>query len=267
MEGSLDNCNRSFGVYARYYDFIYSDKDYRSEGMFVASCLQTQNPQTKSVIDLGCGTGRHAVIFSELGFSVLGIDNSASMLGQARHTLASAIPEIQSLLCFREGDIRDFRSVDKFDAAVALFHVMSYQITDSDLRATISSAREHLVPGGIFLFDFWHDRAVLKDLPAVRVKRRESQDIKLVRISEPTLHRENGTVEIKYDAFAVNKHTGTIEEIEEVHTMRYFSIANLKNVLADCGFSCIKFADWMTDLPPSEDTFSVYCIAKAIGQV
>jgi hypothetical protein len=37
---------------------------------------------------------------------------------------------------------------------VALFHVTSCQTSDDDLRAAMATARAHLRPGGVFLFDF-----------------------------------------------------------------------------------------------------------------
>lgn len=38
----------------------------------------------KSVLDVGCGTGLHALVFSDLGMSVTGVDVSLSMLRRAR---------------------------------------------------------------------------------------------------------------------------------------------------------------------------------------
>ncbi|HEX2522509.1 MAG TPA: methyltransferase domain-containing protein, partial [Terriglobia bacterium] len=37
-----------------------------------------------SVLDVGCGTGRHAIRFAQQGAQVTGVDFSAGMLGKAR---------------------------------------------------------------------------------------------------------------------------------------------------------------------------------------
>ncbi|MBI1923237.1 class I SAM-dependent methyltransferase [Candidatus Poribacteria bacterium] len=42
----------------------------------------------KTVLDLGCGTGRHAVYFAQNGFSVSGLDNSPEGIEMARQWLA-----------------------------------------------------------------------------------------------------------------------------------------------------------------------------------
>jgi SAM-dependent methyltransferase len=49
---------------------------------FVAEQLDLQ--PGSSILDVGCGTGRHAVEFARRGFRVTGVDISAGMLAQAR---------------------------------------------------------------------------------------------------------------------------------------------------------------------------------------
>ena len=38
----------------------------------------------KSVIDIACGTGLHAIILAQLGLKVVGVDNSCNMLEKAK---------------------------------------------------------------------------------------------------------------------------------------------------------------------------------------
>ena len=54
---------------------------------------------------------------------------------------------------FERGDIRFIRLADKFDAATALFHVISYQTTNEDLLAAFHTARAHLGEKGLFIFE------------------------------------------------------------------------------------------------------------------
>jgi len=56
-----------FENYARYYDLLYHDKDYNAEAKFVHQLLQIHAPETRSILELGCGTGSHAVLLAELG--------------------------------------------------------------------------------------------------------------------------------------------------------------------------------------------------------
>ena len=68
------------------------------------------------IIDIGCGTGRHAIELSRRGYSVTGIDLSESQLGRAREKAAKAGLAID----FRRHDARDLPFRGEFDAAIML---------------------------------------------------------------------------------------------------------------------------------------------------
>lgn len=63
-----------FGDYARYYDVLYQDKDYAGEADFVLSCLVRRQGEPRTLLDLGCGTGRHGLEMARRGVSVTGVD-------------------------------------------------------------------------------------------------------------------------------------------------------------------------------------------------
>jgi predicted TPR repeat methyltransferase len=50
------------GHYAELYDLFYADKPYAVEASFIHDCIQEFGlRQTRAVIELACGTGRHAL--------------------------------------------------------------------------------------------------------------------------------------------------------------------------------------------------------------
>jgi hypothetical protein len=55
-------------------------------------------------------------------------------------------------------------------SAFTIFHVFSYQTTNGDLVAALTTAKEHLNPDGILIFDCWYGPAVLSNKPTIRVK-------------------------------------------------------------------------------------------------
>ncbi|NEP55244.1 MAG: class I SAM-dependent methyltransferase, partial [Moorea sp. SIO3C2] len=139
-----------FGNYARYYDLLYRDKDYVGEAQFIHRLIQTHAPQAQNILELGCGTGNHAVLLAKEGYQLDGVDMSQEMLVTANDRLSQLPSEIASRLQFTHGDIREVRLNQSFDVVLSLFHVISYQTTNEDLLAAFNTVKEHLKPGGIF---------------------------------------------------------------------------------------------------------------------
>src|SRR5262245_40026826 len=158
----------AFGKYSEYYDLIYQHKDYAAEARFVAEVLARHGVGGGHLLDLGCGTGRHAVAMAELGFCVDGVDLSEKMLAAAHSRRANIDPAIAMRLSFKAGAARHYDARRQYDAVLTLFHVLCYQITDQDVLAVLATARQHLAPGAPFLFDIWHGSAVVSDPPRLR---------------------------------------------------------------------------------------------------
>ena len=77
---------------------------------------QFKLPQGASILDMGCGTGRHSVSLAEHGFTVTGVDLSEHMLEKARARAAAANAHVSLIQC----DATTFRSEPVFDAAIGL---------------------------------------------------------------------------------------------------------------------------------------------------
>ena len=96
--------------------------------------------------------------------------------------------------------------------------------------------QNHLKKGGIFIFDFWYGPAVLTDLPSTRVKRLKSEEIKVTRIAEPKLHPQLNVVDVNYDIYIQDLISEKITQQKELHRMRYFFDAELKEFILKVGF-------------------------------
>ena len=57
---------------------------YTAEVEYVAKVLASALPEAKSLLDFGCGTGRHGRLLASRGFNVLGVEKSESMLIKAK---------------------------------------------------------------------------------------------------------------------------------------------------------------------------------------
>jgi len=252
----------NFQKYAEYYDLLYKDKDYQQESNFVVQLLREHAPQAQNLLELGCGTGRHAEHLIQAGYQVCGIERSPEMLSIARQRQQQLSPDAQAAFSIREGDLRTLRLGKKFDAVLALFHVISYQTLNEDLQEAFTTAQEHLKPGGIFLFDVWYGPAVLTNLPTVRVKRIENETIQVTRIAEPVMYPNQNCVDVNYHVFIKDKQSEKVDELRETHTMRYLFKPEIDCLIKQAKMSLNNYAEWITNCQASSDTWGVYIVAK-----
>lgn len=241
-----------FDAYAAYYDLLYKDKDYISEAAFVHDLLMKNGMYKGDILDLGCGTGKHAEQFAQMGYRVHGVDMSHTMIEAGQQRTCGGFGE---QLSFEQGDLRTYRTERKFDAVISLFHVASYQILNKDIAAMFATAFKHLKPGGIFIFDFWYGPAVLTDRPETRVKKLASENVEVVRIAEPVMHPNDNVVDVNYTVHVTERASGKVITFDENHRMRYFFSPELKHWLEISGFRVKAIMEWMTEKPLSFDTW------------
>lgn len=236
-----------FANYSKYYNLLYLDKDYDAESQYIESLMKRFNPNTKTILELGCGTGKHAKLLEEKGYELFGIDLSETMLEQAKQL---------GINC-ELADVRTFRANKKFDTVLSLFHVASYQTTDEDILNYFDTASSHLNTNGVFIFDLWYKPAVLSQLPEKRIKELENNEIKIKRYCKPNHLEDKYIVEVNYDIEILDKESGNIQKISEKHTMRYFSIDEIQKYAKKKNIEIIHNEEWLTGNKPSEITWGV----------
>lgn len=252
-----------FSAYADYYDLLYEDKDYQAEALYVAHRVQKHDSGAQSLLELGCGTCRHAVHLASQGLHVIGLDRSTGMLEKAAKRLANESDAVRSRLELQLGDVRTARLNTSVEAVISLFHVFSYQLTAEDLQAALATAYAHLSPGGLLLFDYWYGPAVLSQGVDVRVKRVERNGYRLTRIAEPVLDAGANAVTVNYDVW-YEEPQGTTLHISESHQMRYWFEPELEYFLRNAGFQHCETVGWMSDDRPSRSTFAAMTVARKI---
>ena len=253
-----------FADYARYYNLLYRDKDYAGETAFVLDVLRTHGCVPETVLDLGCGTGRHAMEMAKQGVHVTGVDMSETMLSLGRTMLGEiASADYPSLMPeLLQGDARTVRLNKKFDAVFSLFHVMSYQNTEEDVLAVMETARAHLKPGGLFLFDFWYGPGVLTAPPTERVKLMEDSAAKVARRATPVHRVNDNVVEVHYDVLFTDKKTGRESALNECHPMRYWFLPELRYLSKQAGLRALDAGGWLTEQVPILDDWNAWMLVN-----
>jgi SAM-dependent methyltransferase len=250
--------------YADWYDALYSDKDYAAECDLIERLFHTHGDGAIGrVLDLGCGTGNHAFLVARRGYEVVGVERSESMLARARAKLASTRERAD--LEFHQGDIRSIDLRQRFDAAVMMFAVLGYQLENEDVLRALGTARRHLRPGGLFIFDVWYGPAVLHERPSQRLKVIPTADAKILRFASGEIDVQRHLCAVHYRIWRIAPNHVVVAETEETHLMRYFFPMELRLFLDCCGFRLTRlgaFPDF--DRDPDETTWNCLGVAQAV---
>lgn len=242
--------------YAKYYDLLYKEKDYKSEAEFIISLIKKHAPHAKTILNLGCGTGKHDSYLAKAGYQVTGLDFSEEMIKIAKSNKTENCE-------FIVGDARSFKFDKKFDVIISLFHVFSYQTSNADAVGFLQTIRNLLTDNGISIFDYWYGPAVLFIRPESRVKTFESNEMKVTRHANTDMNFVNNVATVNYKIEIENKLAGNKTNLSEAHPMRYFFTPELDLLFEKSKLQLIDHKAWLkTDVLPSEDSWAAYSVVK-----
>jgi ubiquinone/menaquinone biosynthesis C-methylase UbiE len=131
---------------AAFYDLLYRFLDYAEAVRKIEAILERRAPEAQTLLDVGCGTGRHLELLRER-YLVEGLDINPVMLEIARERC----PGVE----LHEADMVDFTIDHRFDVVISLFSAIAYVETEERMRAATLSMRRHLNPGGVLLVEPW----------------------------------------------------------------------------------------------------------------
>ena len=135
----------------RYYDIGYRWNT-TAECDFIEACRAAFGPQLgRRALDVGCGAGRHLTVLATRGYRVTGVDASPEMVAyvQARARRAGLD------LAAQVDDLRRLTVPGPFDLAYCFMDTFRFLLTNDEILAHLRAVAARLVPGGLYLVDFW----------------------------------------------------------------------------------------------------------------
>jgi SAM-dependent methyltransferase len=234
-EGSL------YKNYAKYYDKIYSTKDYESEMKFVKWAIHKHKTNNgNNLLDVACGTGNNTKYQVDM-FNVTGLDISPDMLKIAKKKVPNAR--------FIKGDMKTMALQDRFDVIICMFASIAYNLTYEELQSTLKLFYEHLNKGGIVFFDLHiHEDYFLGDRTWVNTY--VDKDLKLARISQSPQKKDI----LDLDMVLLIKDKGKLDFDIDQHQIALFDVNKIKNIMQKEGFKVTVYAGfekklWRKNVP------------------
>jgi len=199
-----------FSQSVRYYDAIYSFKDYAAEAAHLHTLLQAAGcPDGATLLDVACGTGMHDQHLKAC-YRVEGLDIKPEFVAIARQRN----PE----LAYHTGDMLDFALPGRYGAIVCLFSSVGYLHTVEQLVTAVGNMARHLGPGGVLVVEPWLAPEVYRSgtLGAHFV---DEPDLKIARFSVNRLEGRCSVIDMHYMV-------ATLEEVQtfvERHELMLFT--------------------------------------------
>jgi SAM-dependent methyltransferase len=137
-----------------------TDQQVRREVEFIEESLGVQ--EGAIILDLACGTGRHAVELAVRGYNVVGYDLSVAMLARA----ADEAHDRNQKLNFLQGDMRDMGFEEMFDAVYCWSTSFGY-FDDEKNQLVAQRIHRALRKGGMLLLDVANRDFVAKVQPSL----------------------------------------------------------------------------------------------------
>ncbi|MFI5730512.1 class I SAM-dependent methyltransferase [Kribbella sp. NPDC051587] len=177
-----------------------------------------------SVLDLGCGTGRHlAALRDEFGAEAVGVDLQGQMVGYGRRRHGVDL---------RYGDLTAVRLGRRFELVTCLGNSLSYLRSDEDLQAAAETLRVHVADQGIVVLSTLTTPRVESVRQTVRVEAATVaatvevmsawDSVRRLQVTHRTWWHDDGTTDV------------------DVLRRRVISVGELATVLREAGFADVR---------------------------
>jgi ubiquinone/menaquinone biosynthesis C-methylase UbiE len=193
---------------ARYYDLIYSWKDYQKEAAAIRGLIaKYKRSKGNDLLEVACGTGRH-IRYLKDEFRVLGTDISAGMLAVARRNIKG--------VRFQQADMVTLNLGKEFDVITCLFSSIGYVKTAADLKRTLQNFARHLKKGGVVIIEPWLTKEIFKiGLPHMTTY--GDDHIKIARLD---VSKARGNVSILDMHYLVAEKNKAVKHFVDRHELR-----------------------------------------------
>lgn len=148
------------------YLLVYKHRSQEEAEQQVAAILPLlQLTSEDRILDLCCGTGRHAAALAKKGFDVTGLDLSDVLLSHARRQ------QDRWPVTYVQGDMRELPFPNQsFDVVLNLFTSFGYFVEDHENERVLREIARVLAPKGRFFIDFLNREHVRQHLNPLSVR-------------------------------------------------------------------------------------------------
>ena len=253
-EGIYMECYTEF---AYLYDTFMEDVPYDKWADLLSCLIKAYGENTRTVLDLGCGTGTLTLMLSDMGYDVMGVDNSQDMLSVADSKAFESGKEI----LFINQDMRTLDLVEKQDCIFSICDCINYLLLDEDVLDTFGCVKNCLDNNGLFIFDFntvYKYETVIGDTTIAENR----EDCSFIWENFYSVDDHINEYDVTFFKRVSDEGNGLFERFEETHIQRGYTLEEMKMFVLKSGLRFITAIDEETRKEPTEESERIYIVCR-----
>ena len=225
------------------------------------------------VCELGAGTGNFTMKLAEVGFDMIGIDNSNEMLNVAMnkkdtHEALENNPfDKVSDIMYLCQDMREFELYGTVAAVISVCDSINYLLEDEDVVTTFKLVNNYLDPKGLFIFDFNTDykyREVIGDSTIAESGDEASFIWSNYYDEESNINEYEVTFFVPVDS--KENETTLYRKFDEYHYQRGYTLEQMKEFLKEAGLIFIDAFDSESFGEVTDSSERIFVVAREQGK-
>ena len=244
--------------FAKVYDLFMDNVPYDKWVEQIKDILYKENIKDGLICDLGCGTGAITERLANLGYDMIGIDNSYDMLDVAMEKKYASGNDIL-YLC---QDMREFELYGTVRAIISRCDSLNYIRELSELKEVFAWVNNYLDPNGIFIFDMnteYKYQNILGDNTFAEVREQASF------IWENTYDIDKRINEYDLNLF-IKLEGDNYKKFEERHVQKAYTFDEILSAIDSSNMVLEKYLDADTYGDVSEKTERILFVARERGK-
>lgn len=244
--------------FAKVYDLFMDNVPYDKWVEQIKDILYKENIKGGLICDLGCGTGAITERLANLGYDMIGIDNSYDMLDVAMEKKYASGNDIL-YLC---QDMREFELYGTVRAIISRCDSLNYIRELSELKEVFAWVNNYLDPNGLFIFDMnteYKYQNILGDNTFAEVREQASF------IWENTYDIDKRINEYDLNLF-IKLEGDNYKKFEERHVQKAYTFDEILSAIDSSNMVLEKYLDADTYGDVSEKTERILFVAREKGK-
>ena len=203
---------------SKYYHILYQNRDNNEASLLIDNILKKFTPHKDAYfLDLGCGTGRHAIHLNQEGFKVDGFDLS-------KKSLEIANKHSNDKLQFHHKDMRFFDVKNKYDFILNLFTSFGYFEGEHENEKILKNIERSLKINGIFILDFLNAKKTIQELQEFEEKNISNINFKIHKTYDNHFIYKKISITDKKQTF---RFTEKVQLLNKEHFIKYLKNLNM----------------------------------------